>query len=149
MKWVTWENVALDRMGCAWLIRRFIDPEAEFLFVPAGTAPLPAGAEPFDIPGGRLYHRGRHRTFHTLLGEYHLADPVLEHIARVVDEAEVAVERAAESVAPGLDLLCRGLREISPADGVALERGGLLYEALYAQLALEARGLDAVRGGAA
>jgi hypothetical protein len=50
MKWVTWEDIGVDRMACIWLIRRFIDPKAEFLFIPAGGKPLPKGAEPFDIP---------------------------------------------------------------------------------------------------
>jgi hypothetical protein len=70
-----------------------------------------------------------------MLREYHLTDPVLRRIARIVDEADVVQEVAVEPVAPGLDLLCRGLRAISPDDGVALERGALLYDALYAQLA--------------
>ncbi len=138
MRWVTWERVAVDRMACAWLIRRFIDAEAEFLFVPAGYRPLPDGAEPFDIPGVRLSHRRGHCTFHTMLREYGLSDPVLQRMARIVDEADVVQEVAVEPVAPGLDLLCRGLRAISPDDRVALERGALLYDALYAQLADEA-----------
>ncbi len=138
MRWVTWERVAVDRMACAWLIRRFIDAEAEFLFVPAGYRPLPDGAEPFDIPGVRLSHRRGHCTFHTMLREYGLSDPVLQRMARIVDEADVVQEVAVAPVAPGLDLLCRGLRAISPDDRVALERGALLYDALYAQLADEA-----------
>lgn len=138
MRWVTWERVAVDRMACAWLIRRSIDAEATFLFVPAGHKPLPDDAEPFDIPGVRFSHRRGHCTFHTLLRAYELTDPVLQRIARIVDEADVVQEVAVELVAPGLDLLCRGLRAISPDDRVALERGALLYDALYAQLADEA-----------
>jgi hypothetical protein len=72
MKWVTWEHVGVDRMACAWLIRRFIDPAAEFLFVPASQKGLPADAEPFDIPGTRLAHRRGHCTLLTMLREYHL-----------------------------------------------------------------------------
>ncbi len=135
MKWVTWEDVGVDRMACAWLIRRSIDPEAEFLFVPAGQKPLPDGAEPFDIPGVRLSHHRGHCTFHSLLRAYGVKDPVLQRIARIVDEADVVQEVAVEPVAPGLDLLCRGLRQISPDDQTAVERGALLYDALYAQLA--------------
>jgi hypothetical protein len=56
MKWVTWENVGIDRIGCAWLIRKHIDPKAKFLFIPVGTVAVPEGAEPFDIPGVRLSH---------------------------------------------------------------------------------------------
>lgn len=137
MRWVTWEQVGVDRMACAWLIRRCMDAEAEFLFVPVGHQPLPEGAEPFDIPGVRLSHRRGHATFHTMLEEYDLTDPVLKHIARLVDEADVVQEVTLEPAAPGLDLICRGLRRISPDDQVALERGRLIYDALYTQLASE------------
>jgi len=146
MRWVTWERVAVDRMACAWLIRRSIDAEAAFLFVPAGHKPLPEGAEPFDIPGVRFSHRRGHCTFHTLLREYGLTDPVLQRIARIVDEADVVQEVAVEPIAPGLDLLCRGLRAISPDDLVALTRGALLYDALYAQLAGEVATLVREKG---
>jgi hypothetical protein len=135
MKWVTWENVAVDRMACAWLIRRFIDPQAEFLFVPAGHQPLPAGAEPFDIPGVRLTHRRGRCSFSTFLREFELEDPLLHQMARIVDEADVVQEAAVEPAAPGLDLICRGLRRISPDDLTALERGGMVFDALYAELA--------------
>ncbi len=137
MKWVTWENVAVDRMACAWLIRRFIDPRAKFLFVPVGEKSLPKGAEPFDIPGVRLTHRRGHCSFHTFLREYKLKDPALQRIARIVDEADVVQEVTVEPVAPGLDFICRGLRLTSPDDQAALERGALIYEALYAQLAAQ------------
>jgi len=137
MKWVTWENVAVDRMACAWLIRRFIDPKAEFLFVPAGEKSLPKGAEAFDIPGARLSHRRGHCTFHTMLKEYALKDAILQRLARIVDEADVVQEVTVEPVAPGLDFICRGLRLTSPDDQTAIALGIQLYEAVYAQLAAE------------
>ena len=137
MRWVTWENIGVDRMGCAWLIRRFVDPSAEFVFVAAGAGPLPDGAEPFDIPGARLSHRGGHSSFHTIVREYGLDDPVLQRIAQLVDEADVTQEVTIEPAAPGLDLICRGLRLTSPDDRTALERGALIYDALYAQLAAD------------
>jgi hypothetical protein len=137
VKWVTWEHVAVDRMACAWLIRRLVDPQAEFLFIPEGQQALPEGAEPFDIPGVRLSHRGGHASFHTMLREFSLSDPVLDRMARIVDEADVVQEVSVEPTAPGLDLICRGLRRISPDDQAALERGRLIYDALYAQLASE------------
>lgn len=137
MKWVTWENVVVDRMACAWLIRRFIDPDAEFLFVPAGQKPLPDDAEPFDIPGVRLSHRRGRSSFSTFLREFDLEDPILQCIARIVDEADVVQEVAIEPAAPGLDQICRGLRRTSPDDLTALARGELIYEALYAELAAE------------
>jgi hypothetical protein len=137
MKWVTWENVAVDRIACSWLIKKFIDPNAEFMFVPVHQKSLPEGAEPFDIPGVRLSHHGGHCTFHAMLSAYQLTDPVLQRIARIVDEADVAQEAAVEPAAPGLDLICRGIRLTSMDDYVAIQRGALIFEALYAQLATE------------
>ena len=137
MKWVTWQDVGVDRMGCAWLIRRFVDKEAEFLFVPPGTEPLPDDAEPFDVPGTRLSHRGGHSSFHTVVREYRMDDPILQRIAQMVDEADVTQEVMIEPAAPGLDLICRGLRRMSPDDHAALERGALIYDALYAELAAD------------
>ncbi|MBI3740218.1 MAG: chromate resistance protein [Chloroflexi bacterium] len=133
MKWVTWENVAVDRMACAWLISRFIDAKAEFIFVSVGSKRLPMG-EPFDIPGARLSHRRGHCTFHTILREYKLKDSVLDRIAQIVDEADVVQEITVEPTALGLDLICRGIRLTSSDDQTAIERGRLIYEALYAQL---------------
>ena len=136
MKWVTWENIGVDRMGCIWLIRRWIDPKAEFIFVPAGTKPLPKNAEPFDIPGTRYSHHGGHCTFHALLNENNPNDPILVHIANIIDEADIVQEVNVESAAAGLDLICRGLRRISHTDEEALEHGKLVYEALYAELSV-------------
>jgi hypothetical protein len=121
-------------MACCWLIRKFIDPDAEFLFVPMGQKSLPEGIEPFDIPGVRLSHHQGHCTFYTMLHEYQLNDPVLQRIARIVDEADIVQEVTVEPAAPGLDLICRGIRLISPDDFVAMERGTIIYDALYAQL---------------
>jgi hypothetical protein len=137
MRWVTWEDVGVDRMGCAWLIRRFIDSDAEFLFVPAGQQALPQRAEPFDIPGTRLSHHGGHSSFHTIVREYGLDDPILRRIAQMVDEADVTQEVMVEPAAPGLDLICRGIRLTSPDDQAAFERAGLVYDALYAQLSAD------------
>jgi hypothetical protein len=137
MRWVTWENVGVDRMGCAWLIRRFIDPTAEFVFVVQGASPLPEGAEPFDIPGTRLSHHGGHSSFHTIVQAYAPDDPLLQRIAQMVDEADVTQEVMVEPAAPGLDLICRGVRLTSPDDQTAVKRGELIYDALYAQLAAD------------
>ncbi len=137
MKWVTWEWIGVDRMACIWLIRRWIDPKAEFSFIPVGTKPLPKGAEPFDIPGQRYSHHRGHCTFHSLLKENKLNDPVLKRIARIVDEADLVQEVNVEPAAAGLDLICRGIRRSSPDDETAMQRGALIYEALYAQLSME------------
>jgi hypothetical protein len=134
MKWVTWQNVGVDRMACAWLIRRWIDPKAEFIFVPVDAKPLPQNAEPFDIPGMQYSHHRGHCTFYTFLKKHKLNDPILAHIACIVDEADVIQDVTVESAASGLDLICRGLRRISRDDYEAFERGSLVYEALYAEL---------------
>ena len=134
MKWATWENVGVDRMACAWLICKQIDPQAEFVFVPAGTKSLPEGAEPFDIPGARYSHHRGHCTFFMLLKEFKLNDPVLTRIAQIVDEADVIQDAAVEPAAHGLDLICRGLRRTSRDDQEALKRGALVYDALYSEL---------------
>jgi hypothetical protein len=137
MKWVTWEDVGVDRMGCVWLIRKYIDPKARFLFVPRGTTPLPTGAEPFDIPGARFSHHQGHCSFHALVHEHAIDDPVIHRIARIIDEADTVQEVRLEPAAPGLDVICEGLRLTSPDDATAIDRGMLIYDALYAKLAAE------------
>ena len=134
MKWVTWKNIGVDRMACIWLIRRWIDPAAEFSFLPIGNNPLPKYGEPFDIPGARYSHHGGHCTFYALLNENKINDPTLSRIAQMVDEVDEVQEVTVEPAALGLDLVCRGLRQISKDDFEALERGNLIYDALYAQL---------------
>ena len=138
MKWVTWENVGVDRIGCAWLIRKHIDPKAKFLFVSVGTQAMPAGAEPFDVPGVKYSHHQGHCSFHAFLREHQLNDPVLKRIARIIDEADTVQEALVEPAAAGLDLICEGIRLTSPDDQTALDRGSLVYDALYARLAADA-----------
>lgn len=135
MKWVTWRNVGVDRMGCAWLIRRFIDPKPTFLFIPEGTTAVPRGAEPFDIPEVRLSHHQGHCSFHAIVKAYRLGgDAVLRRMARIVDEADTLQEVQVEPAAAGLDLLCRGIRRTARNDISALRDGARLYDALYAEL---------------
>jgi len=134
MIWVTWENVGVDRIGCAWLIRRFVDPEAQFRFIRRDDA-IPPGTEPFDIPGVRYSHHGGHCSFVALMQAYALDDVALQRIGRIIDEADTVQEVNLEPAAAGLDLICTGLRSISDSDQQAIERGSLLYDALYAVLA--------------
>jgi len=134
MKWITWQHIGVDRMACIWLIKRNIDPEAEFIFIPTGSKPLPEGAEPFDIPGTRFSHHRGHCSFVALLKEHKLKDPFIQKIGQIVDEADVVQEVALEPASPGLDLICRGLRRTSRDDNEALERGCLVFDALYAEL---------------
>jgi len=134
MKWVTWKNIGVDRMACAWLILRHIDPQAEFSFVPMGQKPLPENGQAFDIPGERYSHHGGHCTFYAFLKEHKLNDPILTRIAQMVDEADEIQEVTVEPAAKGLDLICRGLSRISKDDFEAVEHGKLIYDALYAEL---------------
>jgi hypothetical protein len=134
MKWVTWKNIGVDRMACSWLIRRWIDPKAEFTFIAASEKSSPEDRQPFDIPGERYSHHNGHCTFYALLKENKINDPILTRIAQIVDEADEIQEVTLEPAALGLDLICRGLRQISQDDFEALERGSLIYDALYAQL---------------
>lgn len=137
MQWLTWENVGVDRMASAWLIVRFIDGAAQFAFIPERSKPGISEAEPFDIPGARLSHRHGQSTFHTILDEYCLQDPILERLAHLVDEADTLQEVSWEPAAVGLDWVCRGLRKICQNDTEALQKGYAVFEGLYAYLGEE------------
>ena len=134
MKWITWKNIGVDRMASAWLIRRWIDAKADFTFIHPGEKLSPKDGEPFDIPGERYSHHGGHCTFYALLKENKINDPILTRIAQIVDEADEIHEITIEPAAFGLDLICRGLRQVSKDDFEAMERGSLIYDALYALL---------------
>ncbi len=138
MHWVTREHIGVDRMATAWLITRFIDTSPEFAFVREGS-PVPSSDEgvAFDIPGAHLSHRRGHCTFHAALAEYQLQDPVLGRLARIIDEADIVQEAPLEPLAPGLDVVCRGLRLISADDHEAITRSASIFDGLYAYLKQE------------
>jgi hypothetical protein len=119
----------VDRAACAWLIRRFIDPDATFVFVDDPDE-IPRDATPFDMPGAVLSHHDGDCSFETMLHHYRLDDPVLWDVARVVHEADLADERFDAPEAPGLDILCRGLSMIRTDDEV-LTVTGPLFDALF------------------
>ncbi len=129
MIWATRTGVHIDRAACAWLIRRFIDPEATFVFVD-DSANVPAEATPFDMRGAQLSHHGDDCTFQTMLKRFELTDPVLWDIARIVHEADLADEQYDAPEAPGLDVLLRGLSMVR-GDEEVLEISGLLFDGLY------------------
>jgi len=139
--WVTRERPKIDRIACPWLIRRFIDPTAIFHFVPAEwvlDVATEMGATPFDI-GDVLYsHRGDTCSFDTFLAEFGLLDPELAELARIVRGADTASPDLAPEAA-GLLALSLGLSAIEQDDLRQLERGMLLYDALYGWLR-QARG---------
>jgi hypothetical protein len=115
MKWSTRRHCHVDRAACAWLIRRFIDPEPEFVFVD-DPDDVPADATPFDMRGAELSHHAGDCTFENFLRCYELADPVLWEIAELVHEADLADERFDAPEAAGLDVLLRGLSMVRDDD---------------------------------
>ena len=117
MRWVTRAGVHIDRAGSAWLIRRFIDPDATFGFV-TDPADVPADAMPFDMRGVEFGHHGDDCTFETLLRRHDLLDPVLWRIAAIVHEADLEDDRYDAPEAAGLDVVLRGLSMIADDDQV-------------------------------
>ena len=108
MRWATRQGLHVDRAACAWLVRRHIDAEAEFVFV-GDPAEVPADATAFDMRGAELSHHGGECSFETILRRHDLDDPVLWDVARMVHEADLADDRFDAPEAPGLDAICRGL----------------------------------------
>jgi hypothetical protein len=129
MKWATRRNCHVDRAACAWLIRRFIDPEAGFVFVDDPDE-IPDDATPFDVRGAALSHHGGDCSFETFLKHFELDDPALEEIAKLVHEADLADERFDAPEAPGLDVLLRSLSLVADDDEL-LALSGRLFDGLY------------------
>ncbi len=130
MKWATRRHCHVDRAACAWLIRRFIDPEATFVFVD-DPDDIPADATGFDIRGVDLTHHDGDCSFETFLDRYELEDEALAAIARVVHEADLGDDRFDAIEAPGLDALVRGLSLVYDDDEL-LEVTRPVFEGLYA-----------------
>jgi hypothetical protein len=131
MKWATRPGVHVDRAACAWLIRRFIDPGAEFAF-PADPAAIPPGTTPFDMRGAALGHHEGRCSFETALETFGLdADPALEEIGHIVHEADLADDRYDAPTAPGLDVLIRGLTLTSESDRDTLTITDRIFDGLY------------------
>src|SRR5260370_12111741 len=133
MRWITREHPKIDRLACPWLIRRFIDPEAEFLFA-APAAVLARGKErnaiPYDVEGVELSHDGPRCSFDAFLQKYGLTDPALHQLAVIVRGADTArLDLAPQSAR--LLAISLGLSRLDPNDEELLPRGFLLYDALY------------------
>ncbi|MEC4748345.1 chromate resistance protein ChrB domain-containing protein [Methylomicrobium sp. Wu6] len=134
MKWVTRERPKIDRIACPWLIARFIDPEPEFLYVPAGEVLRVAaetGATPYDIPDVELGHHGDHCSFDAVLAKYALHDPVLARLAVIVRAADCKQPELAQEAA-GLVAISLGLSLNFTDDHAMLKQGMVVYDALYA-----------------
>ena len=133
MKWVTREFVHVDRTACPWLIRKFVDPQAEFIFVPTekieGVTET-QGATPFDVPGVKLGHRDGKCSFETIIEEYELEDRVLHELAKIVHSADTRdTELAPEGI--GLSAIMTGARFNVKDDFEAVEKAAYVYDALY------------------
>ncbi len=129
MRWATRAGVHIDRAACAWLIRRFLDPDAEFVFV-GDVAEVPGDATPFDMRGVALGHVGGDCSFETILRSFELADPVLWRIAEIVHVADLDDDRFDAPEAAGLDVLLRGL-SMTGTDEQTLAVSGPMFDALY------------------
>lgn len=134
MKWVTRERPKVDRVACPWLIKRFVDPDAEFLYVPPGEV-LPIaereGAVPYDVPDVELGHHGDLCSFDAILNKYQLSDPALRRLAVIVRGADTDAKHLTPE-SPGLDAIAEGFRLTHADDHEQLAHESWVYDALYA-----------------
>jgi len=135
MRWVTRERPKTDRIACPWLIRNFIDPEAEYLYVPADQVLEVAereGAHSYDAPGAEYTHRDGLCSFEVLVEEYGLDDPALQLLARIVHGADVSDDRDATPQSRGLLAVAEGFHLLNLGDHRQLELSLPVYDALFA-----------------
>ena len=140
MKWVTRSHVHVDRVVCPWLIRRFVDNQAEILFVPKSQVEKVAketGAIPFDAPGVELGHHEGRCSFETILLKYDLKDPALLRLAKIVHAADIAQDIDTDPTARGMEAIATGFSVLFPDDDANLERQFVVYDALYAWCRLQ------------
>lgn len=140
MLWITRSHVHVDRVACPWLITRFIDSDAEFLFVPKGQIEVTAkerDAIPFDAPGVELGHHDGRCSFESIIIKYDLNDAALLRLAKIVHAADVAEDIDSDPLARGLEAIATGYGLRFPDDHENLERQFDVYDALYAWCKLE------------
>lgn len=137
MKWITREHVKVDRVACPWLIRKFVDPQAEFLFAPMDQVMEIAareGATPYDVKGVELGHHGKECSFEAILRKYDLMkDPALALLGKIVNGADTDNTLYGQPEGPGLNAIAEGFRHLGLRDDhETLERESIVYDALYA-----------------
>jgi hypothetical protein len=136
MKWVTRARPKTDRIACPWLIRRFIDPDAEIVYVPPDRVLAVAaaeGARSFDTPGAEFTHQGDACSFEVLIDEFGLqGDAALRRLARIVHAADIETELDTDPAGPGLLAIGIGGLDVEEDDQRLLERAVFVYDALYA-----------------
>ena len=136
MKWITRERVKVDRVACPWLIKKFIDSQAEFLFVPGDSVMEVARREeaiPFDVPGVELGHHDGKSSFEAFVSKYHIEDPAITLLAEIVHGADVDQDLYGRAEAPGLKAIAEGFRHLGFNDDIEiLAHEFIVYDALYA-----------------
>ena len=137
MKWITRERVKVDRVACPWLIKKFVDRDAEFFFVPADSVMDEArrlGATPFDVKGVELGHHGKECSFETILKRYNLSgDPALVLLGKIVNGADTDNTLWNRPEGPGLEAVAAGFRHLGFKDDHELNAAEwIVYDALYA-----------------
>ena len=140
MIWVTRSHVHVDRVACPWLITRFVDSEAEFIFVPKNLIEQvvqDTGAIPFDVPGVELGHKDNKCTFESIIENYALTDAALLRLAKIVHAADVADDIDTDPLARGLEAIAIGYSLRFPDDFENLDRQFEVYDALYAWCRLQ------------
>jgi hypothetical protein len=150
MKWHTRQHAHVDRTACPWLIRRSIDPDAEFVFVPGETDPATLDGQTFDMRGADYSHEGALCTFQVMLARHALtADPALVEMGRIIADIDVPPRRGRRAEAAGIDALLRGLQLTVPDDHEKLRLTSPLYDALYAYCLETIQERRRLRGGLA
>lgn len=142
MLWLTRSHVHVDRVACPWLIKRFVDSEARFLFVPKSQINKVAaetGAIPFDALGVELGHHDGKCSFETIIEKYELTDPALLRLAKIVHAADIASELRSDELAPGLEAIATGFGLLLPDDHANLHAQFTVYDALYAWCRLQVK----------
>jgi len=140
MLWATRSHVHVDRVACPWLIKRFVDSEAQFLLVPksrVSQAAKETGAIPFDAPEVELGHHDGKCSFETIIDKYELTEPGLLRLAKIVHAADIAADLHTDEIAPGLEAIASGFSLILPDDQANLEKQFVVYDALYAWCRLQ------------
>ena len=140
MKWITRSHVHVDRVACPWLITRFVDSDAEFLFVPRGQIKQVAAdteAIPFDAPDVELGHRDGRCSFESIMQRYELKDPALLRLARIVHAADVEADLDTDPIARGLEAIAVGFSLRYPDDLDNLAEQFEVYDSLYAWCRLQ------------
>jgi hypothetical protein len=137
MKWITRANVKVDRVACPWLIKKFVDKDAEFLFVPADKVQAEAArfsATPFDVPNAELGHHGKECSFDAIVKKYGLGkDPALVLLSRIVNGADTDNSLHCQPEGPGLNAIAEGFRHLGFKDDHEINKAEwIVYDALYA-----------------